>query len=179
MALCGGGEQSERAEELGPRMERDCAAFEAALRLPSSTGPVEGNINRLKLIKRSGYGRAGVDLLRHQPFTPPSLIAIARLNKVRRDIIYVPTSFCTRAIFKAPARMPPAFSICHRLCQAYALVSLHFTEVSRQCVPTSINITICRLKSDATSQATISIMTQPIPNAIQKARCMIARMYEI
>jgi transposase len=29
-----------------------------------STGPVEGNINRLKLIKRSGYGRAGFDLLR-------------------------------------------------------------------------------------------------------------------
>jgi uncharacterized membrane protein len=36
---------------------------EAALRLPNSTGPVEGNINRLKLIKRSGYARAGFDLL--------------------------------------------------------------------------------------------------------------------
>ena len=45
-------------------MERDYAAIEAALRLPYSTGPVEGNINRLKLIKRSGYGRAGFDLLR-------------------------------------------------------------------------------------------------------------------
>ena len=32
---------------------------EAALRLPYSTGPVEGNINRLKPIKRSGYGRQG------------------------------------------------------------------------------------------------------------------------
>jgi transposase len=29
-----------------------------------SAGPVEGNINCLKLIKRSGYGRAWFDLLR-------------------------------------------------------------------------------------------------------------------
>jgi len=29
-----------------------------------STGPVEGKINKLKLIKRSMYGRAGLDLLR-------------------------------------------------------------------------------------------------------------------
>ena len=51
-------------KSLAEGMERDYAAVEAALRLPYSTGPVEGNINRLKLIKRSGYGRAGFDLLR-------------------------------------------------------------------------------------------------------------------
>jgi transposase len=51
-------------KSLADGMERDYAAVEAALRLPYSTGPVEGNINRLKLIKRSGYGRAGFDLLR-------------------------------------------------------------------------------------------------------------------
>jgi len=51
-------------KSLAAGMERDYAAVEAALRLPYSTGPVEGNINRLKLIKRSGYGRAGFDLLR-------------------------------------------------------------------------------------------------------------------
>ena len=45
-------------------MERDYAAVEAALRLPYGTRPVEGNINWLKLIKRSGYGRAGFELLR-------------------------------------------------------------------------------------------------------------------
>jgi transposase len=49
---------------LATGMERDYAAVEAGLRLPYSTGPVEGNINRLKLIKRSGYGRASFDLLR-------------------------------------------------------------------------------------------------------------------
>jgi transposase len=51
-------------KSLAEGMERDYAAVEAALRLPYSTEPVEGNINRLKLIKRSGYGRAGFDLLR-------------------------------------------------------------------------------------------------------------------
>ena len=38
-------------------LQRDAAAVKAALTLPWSNGPVEGHINRLKLIKRSGYGR--------------------------------------------------------------------------------------------------------------------------
>ena len=46
------------------RQDRD--AVHAALMLPWSTGPVEGQINRLKVIKRSMYGRAGFDLLRHR-----------------------------------------------------------------------------------------------------------------
>ena len=45
---------------------RDYAAVKAALTLPWSTGPVEGHINRLKLIKRSGYGRMQKDLLRQR-----------------------------------------------------------------------------------------------------------------
>ena len=43
---------------------RDEAAFLAALKQPWSNGPVEGHIHRLKLIKRSMYGRAKFDLLR-------------------------------------------------------------------------------------------------------------------
>ena len=43
---------------------RDYAAVKAALSLPWSQGPVEGHIHRVKLIKRSGYGRANFDLLR-------------------------------------------------------------------------------------------------------------------
>ena len=45
---------------------RDYAAVQAALTLPWSTGPVEGHINRLKLIKRSGYGRMQMALLRQR-----------------------------------------------------------------------------------------------------------------
>ncbi|HEY4544898.1 MAG TPA: ISL3 family transposase [Pedomonas sp.] len=43
---------------------RDVDAVRAALSLPWSSGPVEGKIHKLKLIKRSMYGRAGLDLLR-------------------------------------------------------------------------------------------------------------------
>ncbi len=43
---------------------RDQAAFLAALEQRWSNGPVEGNVHRLKLIKRSMYGRASFDLLR-------------------------------------------------------------------------------------------------------------------
>lgn len=48
------------AEGLG----KDLAAVRAALETPWSTGPVEGQISRLKTIKRTMYGRAGFDLLR-------------------------------------------------------------------------------------------------------------------
>ncbi len=38
--------------------------WRAALRLPYSNGPVEGQITRLKFLKRQMYGRAKLDLLR-------------------------------------------------------------------------------------------------------------------
>lgn len=41
----------------------DYDAVKASLILPWSNGPVEGHINRLKTLKRSMYGRAGLDLL--------------------------------------------------------------------------------------------------------------------
>lgn len=43
---------------------RDEAAVRAALQYHWSNGPVEGNVHRLKLIKRSMYGPASFDLLR-------------------------------------------------------------------------------------------------------------------
>jgi transposase len=47
-------------------VERDKPAILAGLTLPYSTGPVEGHINRLKLIKRQAYGRAGLSYLQHR-----------------------------------------------------------------------------------------------------------------
>jgi len=44
---------------------RDEAAVQAALKYEWSNGPVEGNVHRLKLIKRSMCGRA-IGLARHQ-----------------------------------------------------------------------------------------------------------------
>jgi transposase len=43
---------------------QDRAAIEAALSLEWSNGQVEGQINRLKFLKRSMYGRGGFDLLK-------------------------------------------------------------------------------------------------------------------
>ena len=45
-------------------LRKDLAAVRAALALPWTTGPAEGHVNRIKLIKRTMYGRAGFDLLR-------------------------------------------------------------------------------------------------------------------
>ncbi|MDP9371673.1 MAG: ISL3 family transposase [Chloroflexota bacterium] len=45
-------------------LHEDVAALRAALQLPWSTSPVEGHITRLKLLKRQGYGRTGLDTLR-------------------------------------------------------------------------------------------------------------------
>lgn len=47
-------------------VERDKAAVKAGLTLPHSNGIVEGKVNKLKLIKRMGYGRAGFPLLRQR-----------------------------------------------------------------------------------------------------------------
>jgi len=47
-------------------IEREKAAILAGLTLPYSTGPVEGHINRLKLIKRQAYGRAELSYLQHR-----------------------------------------------------------------------------------------------------------------
>lgn len=46
-------------------VERDKAAVQAGLTLPQNNGLVEGKVNKIKLIKRMGYGRAGFALL-HQ-----------------------------------------------------------------------------------------------------------------
>jgi transposase len=45
-------------------LRRDLSAVQAALDLPWTTSPAEGQISRLKMLKRTMYGRAGFNLLR-------------------------------------------------------------------------------------------------------------------
>ena len=45
-------------------IRKDLAAVRAGLTEGWSNGPVEGFVNKLKFIKRQGYGRAGFELLR-------------------------------------------------------------------------------------------------------------------
>jgi transposase len=47
-------------------IQHDYAAVRAAVRYDWSQGPVEGQVNRLKLLKRQMYGRAGFALLRRR-----------------------------------------------------------------------------------------------------------------
>jgi transposase len=59
-------------------LQRDHAAVLAAIRLHWSNGQVEGQVHRLKLIKRQMYGRAGFALLRSRvlPFSQQSAAAV-------------------------------------------------------------------------------------------------------
>jgi transposase len=50
-------------QRLAKSFRHDLTAITAGLTLPWSTGPVEGHINRLKMVKRQMFGRAKLDLL--------------------------------------------------------------------------------------------------------------------
>lgn len=55
---------------FGKGIMADFAAVRAALTEPWSNGQTEGQITKLKLIKRQMYGRAGIDLLRARLVVP-------------------------------------------------------------------------------------------------------------
>ena len=52
-------------------IRQDLAAVTAGLTLPYSSGSTEGNVNRIKAIKRQMYGRASLDLLRKRVIHRP------------------------------------------------------------------------------------------------------------
>ena len=51
-------------QSFAETLRTDSSAVQGALSTRWNNGPVEGHVNRLKLIKRSMYGRAGLPLLR-------------------------------------------------------------------------------------------------------------------
>jgi transposase len=55
---------------FGRGIKADLAAVKAALSQPWSNGQTEGQITKLKLVKRQMYGRAGLDLLRARLIVP-------------------------------------------------------------------------------------------------------------
>jgi transposase len=57
-------------KSLANGLRADYEAVKAGVTLHWSTGPVEGQINRLKMLKRQMYGRAGIDLLRQRVLHP-------------------------------------------------------------------------------------------------------------
>jgi transposase len=55
---------------LGKGIVADCGAVTAAMTQPWSNGQTEGQITKLKLVKRQMYGRAKLDLLRARLLAP-------------------------------------------------------------------------------------------------------------
>lgn len=84
---------------LAAGIGRDIEAVRAAITQPWSTSPVEGQINRLKTIKRQMYGRSGYPLLRNR------LLAAARTTRSRgADEKFSPLhQMCGRAISSSAA----------------------------------------------------------------------------
>jgi len=58
-------------KQFAKGIKQDLAAVTNALSLPWSNGQTEGQVNRLKLIKRQMYGRANFDLLRRRVLARP------------------------------------------------------------------------------------------------------------
>ncbi len=75
--------------EFAASLRRDLGAIQAALDLPWTTSPVEGQINRLKMLKRAMYGRAGFRLLRARVPTPHSATTA---RKVRENPKFMDTA---------------------------------------------------------------------------------------
>ncbi|MFE3938445.1 transposase, partial [Streptomyces goshikiensis] len=69
--------EAAQASELPPlrnfasNLSKDLDAVTAGLTLPYSSGMVEGHVNRVKFLKRQGYGRANFDLLRRRILLTP------------------------------------------------------------------------------------------------------------
>jgi transposase len=61
----------EAVRRFATGLSEDYAAVKAGVTLPWSTSPVEGHINRLKMLKRQMFGRAPLDLLSRR-FVRPS-----------------------------------------------------------------------------------------------------------
>jgi transposase len=65
------------ASGLGPLrsfavgLSKDYDAVRAGLSTPWSSGVVEGNVNKIKTIKRQMYGRANFDLIRRRVLLAP------------------------------------------------------------------------------------------------------------
>ena len=76
---CASASAFSEVKRLAAGLQSDATAVRAALEQPWSNGPVEGQVNRLKFLKRQMYGRAGFDLLRARvlPFGAVAAVSTA------------------------------------------------------------------------------------------------------
>jgi len=72
-------------------VQHDKDAVLAGLTLPWSNGPLEGNVNRLKLIKRSMYGRAELDLLKLRVLHHSKMSQDRKNTKQGQQVVHLKT----------------------------------------------------------------------------------------
>ncbi|GAC1495529.1 MAG: hypothetical protein NVS2B14_09370 [Chamaesiphon sp.] len=63
-------------QRFATRLRLDYNAVKAGVTLSTNNGPVEGHINRLKMLKRQMYGRAKLDLLSRRFLCWPVVAAL-------------------------------------------------------------------------------------------------------
>lgn len=68
------------------RLEGDLDAVVAVLSLPWNSGVVEGHVNRIKMLKRQMFGRAGFELLRKRVLLTPSFDCRTRPGLYDREV---------------------------------------------------------------------------------------------
>jgi Transposase len=94
-------------QHVAKRFQHDSAAVKAGVTLPWSSGPVEGHINRLKMLKRQMVGRARLDLLSHRfVLAPQKGQAQAPARRPNRSTLGLPPLASDRD--NCPCLAPPA-----------------------------------------------------------------------
>lgn len=58
-------------KNFASNLRKDFDAVTAGLTLPYSSGKVEGHVNRIKFLKRQGFGRANFEFLRRRILLTP------------------------------------------------------------------------------------------------------------
>jgi transposase len=74
-------------QRLAKSFRRDLDAITAGLTLPWSTGPVEGHINRLKMVKRQMFGRAKLDLLASRFLAAPPPTHAKQIRRTETNLL--------------------------------------------------------------------------------------------
>jgi hypothetical protein len=67
-------------------LQKDISAVGAAVDTSWSAGPVEGQVNRLKTLKRQMYGRAGFELLRARVLPYEPMASAGRLHRAASEL---------------------------------------------------------------------------------------------
>jgi hypothetical protein len=105
-------DQTERSalidsQRFATSLRQDYGAVQAGLTLAWNSGQVEGQVNKLKLIKRMGHGRVQFDLLKQRMLAAELPVKNLRITESVRD----PKANCRQSALRAASGRPCWLSI--------------------------------------------------------------------